>query len=154
MSEDSLYKYKNSLQLLRTPKNVVTYLWCTCHQILFVLMLDPSRGPMTARTSAHLCCFWRGKNIFTEEKVTGPKASRPFNLFEFLEVKAERRLRNSESTQRLKEELQYRGTMLRRLFQRKPKHERLEEEPEVRFKGLLVSEKDLGYTYIRPGGKT
>ncbi|XP_075886257.1 voltage-dependent L-type calcium channel subunit alpha-1C [Nelusetta ayraudi] len=42
--------------------------------------------------------------------------------------------------------------MLRRLFQRKPKHERLEEEPEVRFKGLLVSEKDLGYTYIRPGG--
>lgn len=43
--------------------------------------------------------------------------------------------------------------MLRGLFQRKPKHERLEEEPEVRFKGLLVSEKDLGYTYIRPGGK-
>ncbi|KAM3587562.1 uncharacterized protein V6R79_009032 [Siganus canaliculatus] len=42
--------------------------------------------------------------------------------------------------------------MLRGLFQRKPKHERLEEEPEVRFKGLLVSEKDLGYTYIRPGG--
>lgn len=46
-----------------------------------------------------------------------------------------------------------RGAMLRGLFQRKPKHERLEEEPEVRFKGLLVSEKDLGYTYIRPGGK-
>lgn len=44
--------------------------------------------------------------------------------------------------------------MLRGLFQRKPKHERLEEEPEVRFKGLLVSEKDLGYKYIRPGGKT
>lgn len=44
--------------------------------------------------------------------------------------------------------------MLRGLFQRKPKHERLEEEPEVRFKGLLVSERDLGYTYIRPGGKT
>lgn len=44
--------------------------------------------------------------------------------------------------------------MLRGLFHRKPKHERLEEEPEVRFKGLLVSERDLGYTYIRPGGKT
>ncbi|XP_026218632.1 voltage-dependent L-type calcium channel subunit alpha-1C isoform X2 [Anabas testudineus] len=42
--------------------------------------------------------------------------------------------------------------MLRALFQRKPKHERLEEEPEVRFKGLLVSERDLGYTYVRPGG--
>lgn len=46
-----------------------------------------------------------------------------------------------------------RGAMLRGLFQRKPKHERLEEEPEVRFKGLLVSEKDLGYTYIQPGGR-
>lgn len=44
--------------------------------------------------------------------------------------------------------------MLRGLFQRKPKHERLEEEPEVRFKGLLVSERDLGYTYVQPGGKT
>lgn len=44
--------------------------------------------------------------------------------------------------------------MLRGLFQRKPKHERLEEEPEVRFKGLLVSERDLGYTYVPPGGKT
>lgn len=44
--------------------------------------------------------------------------------------------------------------MLRRLFQRKPKHERLQEEPEVRYKGLLVSEKDLGYTFVRPGGKT
>ncbi|XP_071358891.1 voltage-dependent L-type calcium channel subunit alpha-1C isoform X4 [Trachinotus anak] len=42
--------------------------------------------------------------------------------------------------------------MLRGLFQRKPKHERLEEEPEVRFKGSLVSERDLGYTFIRPGG--
>ncbi|XP_056281310.1 voltage-dependent L-type calcium channel subunit alpha-1C isoform X1 [Pseudoliparis swirei] len=42
--------------------------------------------------------------------------------------------------------------MLRGLFQRKPKHERLEEEPEVRFKGLLVSERDLGYTYVQPGG--
>lgn len=46
------------------------------------------------------------------------------------------------------------GAMLRGLFQRKPKHERLEEEPEVRFKGSLVSERDLGYTYVRPGGKT
>ncbi|XP_067346726.1 voltage-dependent L-type calcium channel subunit alpha-1C isoform X25 [Channa argus] len=42
--------------------------------------------------------------------------------------------------------------MLRGLFHRKPKHERLEEETEVRFKGLLVSERDLGYTYVRPGG--
>ncbi|XP_074482134.1 voltage-dependent L-type calcium channel subunit alpha-1C isoform X9 [Sebastes fasciatus] len=42
--------------------------------------------------------------------------------------------------------------MLRGLFQRKPKHERLEEEPEVRYKGLMVSETDLGYTYVRPGG--
>ncbi|XP_056878956.1 voltage-dependent L-type calcium channel subunit alpha-1C isoform X24 [Takifugu flavidus] len=42
--------------------------------------------------------------------------------------------------------------MLRGLFLRKPKHERLEEEPEVRFKGSLVSERDLGYTYVRPGG--
>lgn len=45
------------------------------------------------------------------------------------------------------------GVMLRGLFLRKPKHERLEEEPEVRFKGSLVSETDLGYTYVRPGGK-
>lgn len=44
--------------------------------------------------------------------------------------------------------------MLKGLFQRKLKHERLEEEPEVRYKGLLVSEKDLGYTFVRPGGKT
>ncbi|XP_043964788.1 voltage-dependent L-type calcium channel subunit alpha-1C isoform X11 [Gambusia affinis] len=42
--------------------------------------------------------------------------------------------------------------MLRGLFQRKLKHERLEEEPEVRFKGSLVSERNLGYKYIRPGG--
>ncbi|XP_071057932.1 voltage-dependent L-type calcium channel subunit alpha-1C isoform X1 [Pseudochaenichthys georgianus] len=42
--------------------------------------------------------------------------------------------------------------MLRGLFQRKPKHERLEEEPEVRFKGSMVTETDLGYTYVRPGG--
>ncbi|XP_061523692.1 voltage-dependent L-type calcium channel subunit alpha-1C isoform X8 [Phycodurus eques] len=42
--------------------------------------------------------------------------------------------------------------MLRGLFTRKPKHERLQEEPEVRFKGRLVSETDLGYTYVRPGG--
>lgn len=63
-------------------------------------------------------------------------------------------MRNSKSSQRLKEELRYKGTMLRHLFQKKPKHERLEEEPEVRFKGSLVLEKDLGYTYIRPGGKT
>ncbi|XP_070405065.1 voltage-dependent L-type calcium channel subunit alpha-1C isoform X18 [Nothobranchius furzeri] len=42
--------------------------------------------------------------------------------------------------------------MLRGLFERKLKHERLEEEPEVRYKGLLVSERDLGYTFIRPGG--
>lgn len=46
------------------------------------------------------------------------------------------------------------GAMLRGLFQRKPKHERLEEEPEVRFKGSMVSERDLGYTYVRPGGKS
>ena len=44
--------------------------------------------------------------------------------------------------------------MLRSLFQRKPKHERLEEEPEVRYKGLQVSETELGYTFVRPGGKT
>ena len=44
--------------------------------------------------------------------------------------------------------------MLRGLLQKKPKHERLEEETDVRFKGLLVSERDLGYTYVRPGGKT
>lgn len=43
--------------------------------------------------------------------------------------------------------------MLRGLFQRKPKHERLEEEPEVRFKGLMVTERNLGYTYVQPGGK-
>ncbi|XP_077956402.1 voltage-dependent L-type calcium channel subunit alpha-1C isoform X5 [Gasterosteus aculeatus] len=42
--------------------------------------------------------------------------------------------------------------MLRGLFQRKPKHKRLEEEPEVRFKGLMVSERNLGYTYVQPGG--
>lgn len=44
--------------------------------------------------------------------------------------------------------------MLRGLFHRRPKHERLEEEPEVRFKGLLVSERALGYTHVPPGGKT
>lgn len=43
--------------------------------------------------------------------------------------------------------------MLRGLFERKPKHERLQEEPEVRFRGLLVTERDLGYRYIPPGGK-
>ncbi|XP_076731606.1 voltage-dependent L-type calcium channel subunit alpha-1C isoform X2 [Maylandia zebra] len=42
--------------------------------------------------------------------------------------------------------------MLRGLFERKPKHERLQEEPEVRFRGLLVTERDLGYRYIPPGG--
>jgi len=58
------------------------------------------------------------------------------------------------TTTRLRESCETRGAMLRGLFQRKPKHERLEEEPEVRFKGLLVSERDLGYTYVQPGGKT
>lgn len=43
--------------------------------------------------------------------------------------------------------------MLRGLFERKPKHERLQEEPEVRFRGLLVTERELGYRYIPPGGK-
>lgn len=43
--------------------------------------------------------------------------------------------------------------MLRGLFERKPKHERLQEEPEVRFRGLLVTESVLGYRYIPPGGK-
>lgn len=45
--------------------------------------------------------------------------------------------------------------MLQRLFSRRRlKHERLEEEVEVRFKGKLVTEKELGYTYVRPGGKS
>jgi len=45
--------------------------------------------------------------------------------------------------------------MLRGLFsRRRPKHERLEEEVEVRFKGKLVSERELGYTFVRPGGKS
>ncbi|XP_076862624.1 voltage-dependent L-type calcium channel subunit alpha-1C isoform X2 [Brachyhypopomus gauderio] len=42
--------------------------------------------------------------------------------------------------------------MLRRFFQRRLKHERLQEEPDVRFKGKLISEKELGYTYVQPGG--
>ncbi|XP_028970321.2 voltage-dependent L-type calcium channel subunit alpha-1C isoform X4 [Esox lucius] len=43
--------------------------------------------------------------------------------------------------------------MLGRWFQRKPKHERLQEEPEVRAaKGTLVSEAEMGYTHVRPGG--
>ncbi|XP_055081575.1 voltage-dependent L-type calcium channel subunit alpha-1C [Periophthalmus magnuspinnatus] len=42
--------------------------------------------------------------------------------------------------------------MLRGLFRKKPKHERLEEEPEVRFKGQLVSERALEYSYVPPGG--
>ncbi|XP_026087889.1 voltage-dependent L-type calcium channel subunit alpha-1C isoform X4 [Carassius auratus] len=43
--------------------------------------------------------------------------------------------------------------MLRGLFSRRRlKHERLEEEAEVRFKGKLVSERELGYTFVRPGG--
>ncbi|XP_058629124.1 voltage-dependent L-type calcium channel subunit alpha-1C isoform X9 [Onychostoma macrolepis] len=43
--------------------------------------------------------------------------------------------------------------MLRGLFSRRRlKHERLEEEVEVRFKGKLVSERELGYTFVRPGG--
>ncbi|XP_068075602.1 voltage-dependent L-type calcium channel subunit alpha-1C isoform X9 [Danio rerio] len=43
--------------------------------------------------------------------------------------------------------------MLRGLFSwRRLKHERLEEEVEVRFKGKLVSERELGYTHVRPGG--
>jgi len=45
--------------------------------------------------------------------------------------------------------------MLRGLFsRRRPKHERLEEEVEVRFKGKPVSERELGYTFVRPGGKS
>lgn len=45
--------------------------------------------------------------------------------------------------------------MLRGLFgRRRLKHERLEEEVEVRFKGKLVSERELGYTFVRPGGKS
>ncbi|XP_059367283.1 voltage-dependent L-type calcium channel subunit alpha-1C-like [Carassius carassius] len=43
--------------------------------------------------------------------------------------------------------------MLQGLFSRhRLKHERLEEEAEVRFKGKLVSERELGYTFVRPGG--
>ncbi|XP_059361334.1 voltage-dependent L-type calcium channel subunit alpha-1C-like isoform X1 [Carassius carassius] len=43
--------------------------------------------------------------------------------------------------------------MLRGLFSRRRlKHERLKEEVEVRFKGKLVSERELGYTFVRPGG--
>ncbi|KAM8884318.1 voltage-dependent L-type calcium channel subunit alpha-1C isoform 4-T4 [Synchiropus picturatus] len=42
--------------------------------------------------------------------------------------------------------------MLQALFQRRPKHQRLQEEAEVRFKGLLVSESLLGYTHVPPGG--
>lgn len=45
--------------------------------------------------------------------------------------------------------------MLRGLFSRRRlKHERLEEEVEVRFRGKLVSERELGYTFVRPGGKS
>lgn len=47
-----------------------------------------------------------------------------------------------------------REKMLQGLFRRQLKHERLEEEVEVRFKGKLVSEKELGYTHVRPGGKS
>ena len=44
--------------------------------------------------------------------------------------------------------------MLGRLFQRKPKHERLQEEPEVGpAKGMLITETEMEYTYVRPGGK-
>uniref|UniRef100_A0A8C1CM08 Voltage-dependent L-type calcium channel subunit alpha n=1 Tax=Cyprinus carpio carpio TaxID=630221 RepID=A0A8C1CM08_CYPCA len=43
--------------------------------------------------------------------------------------------------------------MLRGLFSRRRlKHERLEEDVEVRFKGKLVSERELDYTFVRPGG--
>ncbi|XP_063073038.1 voltage-dependent L-type calcium channel subunit alpha-1C isoform X4 [Engraulis encrasicolus] len=42
--------------------------------------------------------------------------------------------------------------MLGRLFSRKHTHQRLQEEPEVRFKGKLISEQELNYTYVRPGG--
>lgn len=45
--------------------------------------------------------------------------------------------------------------MLRGLFSRRRlKHERLEEDVEVRFKGKLVSERELDYTFVRPGGKS
>lgn len=45
--------------------------------------------------------------------------------------------------------------MLRGLFgRRRLKHERLKEDVEVRFKGELVSERELGYTFVRPGGKS
>ncbi|KAL4640765.1 voltage-dependent L-type calcium channel subunit alpha-1C isoform X1 [Arapaima gigas] len=42
--------------------------------------------------------------------------------------------------------------MFRGLFHRKQRHERLEEEPEVKFKGKLISETQLECTYVRPGG--
>ncbi|XP_061108501.1 voltage-dependent L-type calcium channel subunit alpha-1C [Conger conger] len=41
--------------------------------------------------------------------------------------------------------------MLRRLFSRK-QHKRLEEEPEGRFRGKVISETELECTYVRPGG--
>ncbi|XP_030622315.1 voltage-dependent L-type calcium channel subunit alpha-1C [Chanos chanos] len=42
--------------------------------------------------------------------------------------------------------------MLRSFFQRRRKHERLEEEPLARFRGKLISETELSYTHVRPGG--
>ncbi|XP_064199431.1 voltage-dependent L-type calcium channel subunit alpha-1C isoform X2 [Anguilla rostrata] len=41
--------------------------------------------------------------------------------------------------------------MLRGLFRRK-QHKRLEEEPEVKFRGKVISETELECTYVRPGG--
>ncbi|XP_072566206.1 voltage-dependent L-type calcium channel subunit alpha-1C isoform X1 [Paramormyrops kingsleyae] len=46
----------------------------------------------------------------------------------------------------------FQKTMFHRLFHRKQKHERLEEEPDVKFRGKLISETQLECTYVRPGG--
>ncbi|XP_029103132.1 voltage-dependent L-type calcium channel subunit alpha-1C isoform X4 [Scleropages formosus] len=42
--------------------------------------------------------------------------------------------------------------MFRGLFRRRQRHERLEEEPELKFKGKLISETHLDCKYVRPGG--
>lgn len=44
-------------------------------------------------------------------------------------------------------------TIIRRLFLKKMKNDCFQEDPDMKFKGRLISEKELGYTYVQPEGK-
>lgn len=126
---------------------------------------DPTKRALTQCNPEHPCilCFWRRKISPTKEvshhlqhhlHLTFCQIRIPTGTIRYILSTLKSKRDSKRQVQETTDYWETSGAMLRGLFQRKPKHERLEEEPEVRFKGLLVSERDLGYTYIRPGGKT